>query len=55
MDKEEAVGQNKVPHQDDQLNQFGRPKQKVIFYELTEDMKKQAQSELEKDKMIEHP
>jgi hypothetical protein len=32
-----------------ELNQRGRPKQKVIFYQLTEEMKKEAIEELAKD------
>ena len=38
MDKEEG--------EELELNQFGRPKQKVIFYELTEEMKEEAVNKL---------
>ena len=45
MDQQSAQGDqevinNKADNPD--LNQFGRPKQRVVFYELTEDMKKEA-------------
>lgn len=31
------------------LNKHGRPKQPVVFFELTEDIKKAAQEEIDKD------
>ena len=35
-----------------ELNQFGRPKQAVIFYDLTAEMKNAALLQLEKDEMV---
>lgn len=45
------MNNNKVENPD--LNQFGRPKQRVVFYELTEDMKKEAIEKISGDKMVE--
>ena len=42
MDKEER--------EEVELNQFGRPKQKVIFYDLTKEMKEEALHKLAQEK-----
>jgi len=35
-----------------ELNQQGRPKQKVIFYQLTQEMKEEAEQQLAQDPTV---
>jgi len=48
MQKEEEQHEN-YEYADIELNQQGRPKQKVVFYQLTQEMKDEALEQLKKD------